>query len=235
MNFSAGGSVGALADVQRGGGDEAWDDAGAQRGVVFAERIFHGDAGAAAEGVGQLRIGDEAERLRFKAAAIDQGLTDGHGEVVSAIRGIAGHGDGGHFRRNAVETDHTGDFLDEIDGALQIGAVAGDVPAALMLRGGFFAEAELFEDGVDFVAGEIGRAEELAGAVFVECDLAGQSGRFACDVQDVPYAKLRERLLADGAKLSGDAAPPKAGGKADDNPKPVKLDAVRSPVKADRP
>ncbi len=61
---------------------------------------------------------------------------------------------------------------------------------------------------------------------------AGTAAVFAieagADVQDVPYARLRERLVADGAKLSGDAAPPpKAGGKTDDNPKPVKLDAVR--------
>ena len=69
---------------------------------------------------------------------------------------------------------------------------------------------------------------------------AGTAAAFAIeagsDVQDVPYAKLRERLLADGAKLSGDAAPPrKAGGKADDNPKPVKLDAAgaRAPSPAE--
>jgi hypothetical protein len=44
------------------------------------------------------------------------------------------------------------------------------------------------------------------------------------DVQDVAYDALRERLLADGAKLSGDDAPPQPqGGKADDNPRPVSL------------
>lgn len=158
-------AVGALADVQRGGGNEAWDDAGAQRGVVFAERILHGDAGSAAEGIGELGFGDEAQGLRFKAAAIDQGLTNGHREVVSAVRGIARHGDGGHFGRNAVETDDAGDFFDEIDGALEVGAVAGDGPAAVFER-----EAEFGQNGADFVAGEIGRAEELAGAVIVERD-----------------------------------------------------------------
>jgi len=60
---------------------------------------------------------------------------------------------------------------------------------------------------------------------------AGTAAAFAIEagsaVQDVPYAMLRDRLLADGAKLSGNAAPaPKAGGKTDDNPKQVKLDAT---------
>ena len=62
---------------------------------------------------------------------------------------------------------------------------------------------------------------------------AGTAAAFAIeagsDVQNVPYAKLRERLLADGAKLSGKAPPSKAGRKADDNPKPVKLDATPRP------
>jgi hypothetical protein len=69
---------------------------------------------------------------------------------------------------------------------------------------------------------------------------AGTAAAFAIeagtDVQDVPYAKLRERLLADGAKLSPDDAPaPRPTGKADDNPKPVKLDAAGPPVEAGRP
>jgi hypothetical protein len=60
---------------------------------------------------------------------------------------------------------------------------------------------------------------------------AGTAAAFAIeagtDVQDVPYANLRERLLADGAKLSpDDAPPPRPTGKADDNPKPVKLGLV---------
>jgi len=64
---------------------------------------------------------------------------------------------------------------------------------------------------------------------------AGTAAAFAIeagsDVQDVPYAKLRERLLADGAKLSGDDAPRRpAGAKSDDNPRPVKLDAPVPPV-----
>ena len=69
---------------------------------------------------------------------------------------------------------------------------------------------------------------------------AGTAAAFAIEagsaVQDVPYAMLRDRLLADGAKLSGNAAPrPKAGGKADDNPRPVKLDAAgaRAPSPAE--
>jgi hypothetical protein len=58
---------------------------------------------------------------------------------------------------------------------------------------------------------------------------AGAAAAFALrdgkDVQDVPYAVLRERLLADGAKLSPDDAP-KVGpdAKPDDNPRPVKLE-----------
>lgn len=69
---------------------------------------------------------------------------------------------------------------------------------------------------------------------------AGTAAAFAIkagsDVQDVPYATLRERLLADGAKLSGEAAPPPmAGGKADDNPRPVKLDVAPAPAPAGRP
>ena len=60
---------------------------------------------------------------------------------------------------------------------------------------------------------------------------AGTAAAFAIDaktdVQDVPYEKLRRRLLADGAVLSRDAAPrPQAGGTADDNPRPVTLDAA---------
>lgn len=57
---------------------------------------------------------------------------------------------------------------------------------------------------------------------------AGAAAVFAIraggDVQDVAYDTLRERLLAEGAKLSGDAPPPQPqGGKADDNPRPVSL------------
>ncbi|MFM9010128.1 MAG: FAD-dependent oxidoreductase [Planctomycetota bacterium] len=64
---------------------------------------------------------------------------------------------------------------------------------------------------------------------------AGTAAAFAIeaqtDVQDVPYAKLRERLLADGAKLSGAAAPRQPpGAKSDDNPRPVKLDATAPPA-----
>jgi len=65
---------------------------------------------------------------------------------------------------------------------------------------------------------ELGQAAGTAAAFAIEA---------GTDVQDVAYAKLRERLLADGAKLSPDDAPaPRPNGKADDNPQPMKLDAL---------
>jgi len=63
----------------------------------------------------------------------------------------------------------------------------------------------------------------LGQAAGTAASLALQAGT---DVQDVPYAKLRERLLADGAKLSADDPPPAA--KTDDNPQPVKFDNPRT-------
>lgn len=74
---------------------------------------------------------------------------------------------------------------------------------------------------------ELGQAAGTAAAFAIEAGTA---------VQDVPYAKLRERLLVDGAKLSPDDAPsPRPNGKADDNPQPVKLDSARPTAGADRP
>lgn len=66
---------------------------------------------------------------------------------------------------------------------------------------------------------------------------AGTAAAFAIeagsDVQDVPYAKLRERLLADGAILSGDAAPAQpAGGKADRGAEPATRGAAGAPAAA---
>jgi hypothetical protein len=52
-------------------------------------------------------------------------------------------------------------------------------------------------------------------------------------VQDVPYATLRERLLADGAKLSGDDAPKRQPQAATGTPRPVT--AAPSPAPAPSP
>lgn len=78
-----------MGGIDFGGGDEAGDDAGTQRGVVFAERVFDGDTGAAAECVGQLRSGDEAQGLSLKEAATCQGLAQSHAEVVGTVGGLA--------------------------------------------------------------------------------------------------------------------------------------------------
>jgi hypothetical protein len=88
-------------------------------------------------------------------------------------------------RWNAIKTDDAGEFFDEIDGALEVEAVAGDEPVAFVLVGGLFGEAELFEDGVDFVARDVGRAEELARAIFIERDFADERGGFASDENDI--------------------------------------------------
>ena len=191
----------ALAEVQRGGGDEAWDDAGAEVGVVLAERVFHWDSSGVetlgcggTEGVAELGLGDEAEGLRLVETAIRHGVAQGHEVVVGAVGGVGGGEGGAETGRHAVEAEHTGEFLDEIDGALQVEAVAGDLPAGgfggthfckcayggVAGGSGDFEEAEFFEDAVAFVGGKGGNTEELAGAGFVQFDLAhegrGSSG-----------------------------------------------------------
>ena len=66
---------------------------------------------------------------------------------------------------------------------------------------------------------------------------AGTAAAFALRagtaVQDVPYATLRERLLADGAKLSGDDAPKQQPQAATGTPRPVT--AAPSPAPAPSP
>lgn len=70
---------GALADVQCCGGDEAGDDAGAEVGVVLAERVLYRNGGGVeafggrgSEGVAELGLGDEAEGLGLVEAAIGE-------------------------------------------------------------------------------------------------------------------------------------------------------------------
>jgi hypothetical protein len=183
---------GALAEVQRGGGDEAGDDAGAEVGVVLAERVFHRDGSGVealrrsrAEGVAELGLGDEAEGLRLVEAAIGEGVAQRHEVVVGAVGGVGGGEGGTEARGHALEAEDAGEFLDEIDGALQVEAVAGDLPAGGEVAGVFFDEAEFFQDAVAFIGREAGDAEELAGAGFVELDLAHQSGRGSGDDGDV--------------------------------------------------
>ena len=179
---------GALADVQRGGGDEAWDDAGAKVGVVFAERVLHRDGcgveafgGDGAEGVAELGGGDEAEGLGLVEAAIGEGAAEGHEVVVGAVGGVGGGEGGAEVCGDTIEADDAGEFLDEVNGALEVEAVAGDLPEGGGRGGGLFDEAEFFEDGVAFVGGEGGDTEELGGAGFVEFDGVDEGRGGACD------------------------------------------------------
>lgn len=105
--------------------------------------------------------------------------------VVGAISGVGGGEGGAESRRDAFKAYNTGEFFDEIDGSLQIEAVAGDLPAGGEVAGFLFDESEFFEDGVAFVGGEGGDAEELAGAGFIQFDLANEGGGSAGDDRDV--------------------------------------------------
>lgn len=185
-------AVSTLADVQRGAGEQAGDDAGAQGGVVFAERIFQrGEAtGGVAEGIVGLRRGDKAEGLGLVEAAIRQSLPELHGVVVLTVGSVALGEGGGELRRHAVESDDAGDFFDEIDAAEEVEAVAGDGPGGAVL-----GQTELGEDGVGFFDFEAVDAEQAQSALFIENDVAdelrGCTGDFefglggaACDFQN---------------------------------------------------
>ena len=173
-------TISTLADVQRGAGEQAGDDARAEGGVVFAERVLQcrEAAGGVAEGIVGLRRGDEAEGLSLVEASIRQGLADLHGVVVNFVGAITLREGGGELGRHAVESDDAGDFFDEIDAADEVEAVAGDGPGGAVL-----GQTELGEDGVGFFDLEAVDAEQAQGALFIENDVADELRGFTGDLE----------------------------------------------------
>ena len=58
--------------------------------------------------------------------------------VVGAVGGVGGGKGGAEVCGDAVEADDAGEFLDEVDGALEVDAVAGDLPEGGVLVCGLF-------------------------------------------------------------------------------------------------
>jgi hypothetical protein len=120
-----------LADVSRGGGDESGHDARAHDGVVLAEREFHADdiavlQRAQRQGVGELMVGDEFDRLAFIDAESGEAAAQDHVGIVGGIDGLAGTKEPEQARGHIRKAVDAGDFLDEVDVALEVGAERGD-------------------------------------------------------------------------------------------------------------
>ena len=86
---------GSLADIAGCGGDQTRDQARAHHGMVFAQRQAHpdripGQEGFQREGVGELAVGNQLDRLALVEAKPGQALAQAHVGIVGRVHAAGG-------------------------------------------------------------------------------------------------------------------------------------------------
>ncbi len=152
-------------------------DVRTQRDMIFTQRILQLDCAASRrDGVPR----NERGSARFEKAERDQALPQRRLKIRVAIRGAHRHERAPIGRGDFVDAMDAHDFLDQIDFAFQVRAVARNLPRGGVVSFLDHAQAEALQAAIH-VGARNGNAEQAIAAIVAQPNIGGRSRDFSRD------------------------------------------------------